>query len=172
VAVDDNDDDAGKGDPGTTQPNDASRAQAGVTYLMVDSFAKDHGFEHLEQEDREIVNGALLSELADILDPQGNKSNIKEILKDVSPERLPKYLDKALYLAQKNPKVTEAFDKVKKKMSGNQGMLGSYAGGSVPTGDDVVLSDKEKEVARKMNIPEEKYLANKKKMLSLRNQPD
>lgn len=169
IAVDDdksNDGKDDKGNPATPTPpnpkNDDTR-EALVNSITAD-FEKEFGLDKLAEDVRKEVNSKVIGELKDILDPNDNKT-VVQVLQDVSLKKLRHYLEKAYYLATKDDQIKAAVEAGKAEALGEgTGIIGTMPSGSTTT-QQTGLSAKEKEIARKMGVTEEKYLENKKKIL-------
>jgi len=149
--------------PNPAPPVDTDTRQAVLTNTFRD-FEKEKGMVALTDDARKDLNGKILGELKDMLDPMGNKT-LDQALKDVSLSKLPRFLEKAYDLATKDEQIHAAAEAAKAKtLEESAGIIGSMPSGSVDT-SEVGLSAKEKEVARKMNISEEQFLENKKKIM-------
>lgn len=160
--------------PDTSTPVSPSQTeldnrQALLTNTFKD-FEKEKSMISLPDDARKDLNQRVLGELKDMLDPMGNKT-IQQVLNDVSLSKLPRFLEKAYDLATKDEQRQAAMN------AGRAEALGESAGiiGSVPSSsispDQVSLTSKEKEVAKKLGITEEKYLENKKAIIVRNNQP-
>ena len=161
---DDDDDDAGKGTPSAAE----NENRQFLVNQAINTFEKDSGLDKLSPEARKGVNERIFMELKDMLDPMDNKT-IMQVLAEVSLKKLPRYLEKAYTLATKDDQIKAAMEAGKKSLDDDgTGIIGSMPSGSVNI-DQVTLTAKEKEIARRMNVPEEKYLENKKKKLKEQN---
>lgn len=158
-----------------TKPNPTSNEPAKPSAMEVDNrnahiksitdkFSSDHGIVKLDKEKQTDINNRVGLELREMLDPMGNKT-MQQIMETVSVTKLPQYLEKAWFLATRSDQIAEAKNEGRQEAN-NEGMgvIGSIPSSSVNP-DETVLSNKEKEIAQKQGISEEKYLANKKEIL-------
>jgi hypothetical protein len=124
-----------------------------------------HGIDKLGKDEKQTINNKVLTELKGILDPGNTGKTGAELLAGVPVANVGTYLDKAYYLATREERENSIRENaVKEHQNSDLGLIGAIPGGSI-TEDSVKLSEKEKAIARKQGIPEEKYLANKKEIL-------
>lgn len=127
---------------------------------IVDKFSTDHGITKLEADKQKEINTKVSVELQEMLDPMGNKT-LNQIMETVSVTKLPAYLEKAYFLATR----TEQIEAAKKEGANqNAGIIGSIPSSSIEE-SSIALSAKEKDIAAKQGVSEEKYLENKKAIL-------
>lgn len=169
VKVDDDDkgDDKDKKKPPVEDPskkieNDNRNA---LISSAVKSWESQNGIDKLTVEDKATLNNKVLTELKAMLDPMNTGKSGADLLAGVSVANVPTILEKAYYLATRNEReVKIAEDALKKVQNEELGLIGSVPGGSI-TESDVKLTEKEKSIAKKQGITEEKYLANKKEIM-------
>lgn len=137
--------------------------------LSVEKFSQDHGIDKLEKDKQAEINTRIGNELKEMLDPMGNKT-LQQIMETVSVTKLPQFLEKAYFLATRNEQIESAKEEGKKIAAGESaGIIGSIPSSSI-TPDSVTLTAKEKEIAQKTGVSEEKYLENKKEILKRNGQ--
>jgi hypothetical protein len=130
--------------------------------IIISNFEKDKGITTLDPEKQKELYLKISNELADMLDPGGNKSS-QEVLEGISLNKLPNYLEKAYRLATIGDEAEKArMEAYTKARQNNEAIIGSipYSGGNSET---IQLTPEQREVAKKLRIPEDKYLANLKK---------
>ena len=154
-----------KGDTKETkiETKDTETRQA-VEAQLIREFENKTGLSNLDSEKRGEVNQKIGQELAEMLDPSGKKT-YAEILDSIDLSRLPTYLDKAYKLADLDGEIQGVVQEASVKARQNS----NAAIGNIPSGgisaSDVTLTPAERETARKMGIPEEDYLKNKKELI-------
>lgn len=140
--------------------NDDSRKA--TESIIIGNFEKDKGITTLEGEKKKALYIKISNELADMLDPGGDKSP-QEVLESISLNKLPTYLEKAYRLATVGDEAEkarlEAYTKIRQN---NEAIIGSISD-SGSNSDQTQLTPEQREVARKLKISEDKYLANLKK---------
>lgn len=144
----------GKPEP---QSNDTDTRKALETQI-IDQFEKKFGLDQMESQKRRDMHTKIGTALAEMLDPGGTKT-YQEILNDVSLARLPKYLDNAYFLANRE----ELQKSITQSKENEAGAIGSIPSSSGRT-SDLTLSASERDVAEKMGVTEEKYLERKKQI--------
>lgn len=132
-------------------------------------FYEDTGIEKMDEETKKAFiakDGPLMSELRDMLDPMGNKTDV-QIFQDVSVTKLRNFLDKAYFLATKNDQLKAAEERGRQGLHQEAvGILGSFSSSSIEP-QEVNLTSKEREVIQKAGWDEAKYLERKKKILAV-----
>lgn len=135
-----------------------------IIKTAVDKFSIDKGIDKLDKDKQTEINTKVGAELKEMLDPMGNKT-LQQIMETVSVTKLPQFLEKAYFLATRNEQIESAKAEGKKQAtSESMGIIGSIPSSSLET-SDVTLSNKERDIAKKQGISEEKYLENKKEIL-------
>ena len=130
---------------------------------IVDKFSADKGIDKLDEEAKKQMNTKVGAMLQDMLNPKGNK-NLQQIMEDVSLTKLPQFLENAHYLATKDERENQAREQGKQEALGQAvGVVGSMPASSVNP-EQINLTPKEKDIATKMGISEERYLARKKEI--------
>lgn len=134
--------------------------------ILINNFEKQFGIDQLPPEKRGELHKQIGTELAEMIDPGGEKS-VKDVMNSIPLDRLPKYLEKAYRLATINDANEKArLDGLLQARQNNEASFSSVPSSSV-NGQKVQLSDEEKKVARRMNISEEDYL---KQKIALQNE--
>lgn len=137
---------------------------------VVESFHNKHGVDKLTEEQKAEIDQKVAVVLRETLNPTGGKT-LAQIMEDVPLDALPSHLDKAYYWATRNEREAQLKEQGRKEaLQEDAAFIGSMASTAGGSGDGTTLTPKEREVARKMGIPEDKYLANKKEMLQRNNQ--
>ena len=102
--------------------------------------------------------------LADMVDP-GGKKPIKQILAEIPLSRLPRYLENAHFIANREQVVAQAKRSALLNQQTNEdASIGSFSASSGKAELGVTLSNREREIARKQGISEEDYAKNKAKI--------
>lgn len=125
---------------------------------VINDFSEKFGLNKLKTDEKESILKKIGGELADMVDPTGNKP-MAEVLKGVSLEKLPKLLEKAYYLATMDD-VMSGKDDVTRFAS--IGRVSSSSSGSSDSDDG--LTQSELDVAKKLGIDPEKYKKRKKEI--------
>lgn len=149
-------------------PVDSDTRNATMNIIQGD-FEKTRGIDKLDAKAKGEVRGQVGAIIKDMLDPNGNKS-IAQVFEEVSLSKLPWYLDRAYDLLTRDKDIAAAKEQGKNEVldqyDGDRGTIGSVEGGSVPI-EQMTLSPKEREVAKKMGIAEDVYLKNKKALAQI-----
>lgn len=128
----------------------------------VNDFYQRHGLDKLPNEEKKNLNTEVGRILMDILDPMGNKKDLKEALEDVPINKLNKFLEDAYFLATKDKQLEEARSRgIQEASVENRGIIGSMPSQSANP-DTITLTAQEKAVAAKAGWDEKKYLEMKK----------
>ena len=134
--------------------------RAALEQTIVRDFERSRGLDSIEPEKRSQLNQKIGTELAEMLDPGGQKT-YQEIIDSIPLDRLPKYLDKAYRLATADDTAERA--RMEGLISARQNNEASF--GNIPASsgksDGVQLTPEEKIAARRMNITEDQYAKNK-----------
>jgi len=148
----------------TPQPSpfelDARRAMEAD---KMNEFERKFGIDQLPPTERKNMHTKIGIALANMIDPGGNKS-YQEIVNGISISKLPMFLENAYFIANRDNLVPrEKLDAIYQRNANNSAAIGGIpSSGTTPS--EVSLSPEEKETARKMNIPEDKYLQRKKEI--------
>ena len=130
---------------------------------IVKDFYTETGIDKMDEEAKKTINGAIMNQLRDILDPMGNKTD-PQIFADVSLTKLPKFLKDAHFLATKDDQIKAAEERGRQNLAQEQvGILGSFSSTSIEP-ESIALTSKEREIIAKAGWDEAKYLENKKKL--------
>ena len=137
---------------------------------VVEGFHNKHGIDKFTEEQKTELDQKVAIVLRETLNPTGGKT-LAQIMEDVPLDALPSHLDKAYYWATRDEREVQLKEQGKREaLQEDIGYIGSLASASGGNSDAVTLTPKEREVARKMGIPEDKYLANKKELSQKNNQ--
>lgn len=143
------------------QPKDDTRSA--VSNNIVNQFEKEKGLDQLEPDKRKDMHQRIGNELADMLDPGGNKST-REILESINLSKLPQYLDKAYRLATMNDQAEqERLKGLAQARQNSEAEFGSMRASSGKS-EKKSLTPEEEATAKKLGITPEKYLEQKKKL--------
>ena len=130
----------------------------------VNQFNQKHGIDKLEKEVKEEVNLKIANILKTWLDPNDNKKDLAQVMEDVPLTKLEGFLDQAYFLATKDTKLKEAEEQGKQKAEEEgRGIIGSLSSES-PSPETISLTAKEKDIAQRMGVTEDKFLARKKEI--------
>lgn len=128
-----------------------------VESSLINDFERRFGIDQLPSEDRGKLQQRIGLELVEMLDPKGDKTT-RQVLDDISLERLPRYLEKAYKLATDGDrKERERAQAILEARRNNEASLGSIPSSGVNS-QTKELTPEQKKVARRLNISEEKYL--------------
>lgn len=148
-----------KVDPGITDLRNAEENR------VITDFAMKYGYGALSEEERKDAYARLAVSLGDLVDPGSNKP-LKEVLKAIPLTKLPRFLENAHFIANK-----ERFAEDAKRQAlitdeeNRSASIGSFAASSTKKESSVTLSEREREVAKKQGITEEQYLKQKQTLL-------
>lgn len=127
----------------------------------VSGWEAKHGIDKLETEKKAEINNKVLGNLKEMLDPAGTGKEGAALLEGVSLQALPKLLDNAFFLATREEREENIKNQaVSDFAAGSTGIIGALPSSSVGS-EEVTLSAKEREIARKQGVSEEQYLKNK-----------
>ena len=144
----------------TPEKDDTRRA---VTNNIMDDFYRRYGVDKLEADKKKEVTTKIGVALAEMLDPGGTK-NYNEILSSISLERLPRYLENAYYLANKEELIEQSkLEAIQQSRENEMATIGSIPSSSGMNGQ-MQLTQAERATAQKMGISEENYLKRKKEI--------
>ena len=149
----------------TQQPTVDHEARRALEGQIISEFERKYGLNNLEADKKKEMHVKVGNALADLADPKGNKT-YQEVISAISLEKLPSFLENAYFIANKSELVESA------KLEGliNRREMDGAAIGSIPSSkggsSDNVLTPRERETAKSMKIPEDKYLEKKKQILA------
>lgn len=130
----------------------------------VNQFYQRHGIDKLEGEAKGDVDLKISTVLKEMLDPMGNKKDLAQVIEDVPLAKLDKILDDVYFIITKDKQLEEAKNQGKQEASTESlGIIGSMPSQSVNP-DTLTLTAQEKQVAAKMGVSEDKFLARKKEI--------
>jgi len=139
---------------------------------VLNDFFSKYGYNKLDEKSRKDSYAKLSTTVAELVDPSGKRS-IKDIFASIPVTRLRAYLENAHFIANKDQIVQQA------RISGSlareeneSGAIGSFAASSGKSDEGVTLTSREREVAQKMGISEEKYAKRKAEKLKAEAQYD
>jgi hypothetical protein len=125
---------------------------------IINDFFRRYGIDQMEPEKRRESQVKIGTALAEMLDPGGKKS-YQQIMTEVSLQKLPRFLENAYIIANKDSLTTQAVGKA------DEGAIGSIPSSGSGVAETLTLSPEEREIAKKQGITEEKYLTRKKEIL-------
>ena len=127
----------------------------------ISEFSEKFGLDQLKKDDKNKVLKNVGQELADMVDPTGKK-DMSQVLAGVSLEKLPKLLEKSYYLSHMDQVMSGKTEDLTKMAS-----IGRFSSSSSKSsGDSITLTEDEKKVAKNLGVSAEKYLEQKKKLIS------
>lgn len=145
----------------TVKPKTRDDTRLALENTLVSSFEGKYGIDKLDGEKKKQLHLKIGRELADMLDPGGNKT-YGQILDEISLEKLPSYLEKAYKLVTVgDEEEKERVNAFLQSQRGGEGAIGSISS-SGGKSESIVLTPAQREVARKMGISEKDYLENYK----------
>jgi len=128
--------------------------------VLNDFFGK-YGYDKLDEKSRKDAYAKLSTTVAELVDPSGTKS-LKQIFASIPVTKLRPYLEHAHKIANFDTIVENARNSGSLAREENEaGAIGRFAASSDRSGSSVKLTNREREVAQKMGISEEKYLKQK-----------
>jgi len=132
---------------------------------VLNDFYSKYGYNNLDEKTRKDSLAKLSSTVAELVDP-GGKRPIREIFASIPVTKLQRYLENAHFIANKEKFLEQAKNSALLSEEENRaGAIGSFAASSGREKEGVSLSAREREVAQKMGISEEKYAKRKAQML-------
>lgn len=156
----------GEGAKGTSVSPEMADLRKAEENRILGEFNRELGYDSLPDKERQEKFTQTAVVLAELLDPSGKKS-VKEIVNSISLDKLPKYLRYAHRVAHTQEIAEQAKRSALISNEENRAAsIGSFAASSGKTGSGVTLTNREREVARKMHISEEDYLKQKVKIQS------
>lgn len=148
------DDDKGKKDSdgeGKPTPDPRVDEMRRVTEgQIIDSFAEKHGIDTKSEDGKKMMK-EVGKTLADMLDPSGKKS-VQQVLDSVGLEHLPKALENAFWMANKDA-IIEG-----KESTVDFASIGRISSSSSKSDPKETLTDSERSVAQKLGVSEKDYL--------------
>jgi len=131
---------------------------------IIADFERRYGIDQLAQNQRREMHVKIGNSLADLADP-GGKMTYAEIVNTISLQKLPRYLENAYFIANKENLIeTAKLEALTANKVNQQASIGSIPASSGMS-SELELSASEREAAQKMGIPVAKYLARKKEIL-------
>lgn len=127
---------------------------------VIKEFEKDRGLNTLDAQEKRDVYTKIGDELAEMLDPGGNKT-LPQLLDSIDPNKLGTYLDKAYKLANMDGEIEKATKAGMLKARQNEEAIFGAIPSSSGSGGTGGLSTEEKEMAKKLGVTEEDYQKNK-----------
>jgi hypothetical protein len=124
---------------------------------VLNDFFNKYGYSSLSEKERKDSYSRLAVSLAELVDPAG-KRPMREILSSIPLTKLPRYLENAHFIANKEKMLNHAKSSALLSQEENRaGAIGSFAASSGQPSEGVTLTNREREVASKMGISEEAY---------------
>lgn len=131
---------------------------------VLNEFYTKFGYNSLPANERQEKNKVLAVALAELLDP-GGKKPLKQVLSDVPLDKLPKFLENAHFLANKDSLFEQGRRSALLSEEENRAAsIGSFAASSGKSAPDVRLTQSEREIAQKMGVSEDAYLKRKRQI--------
>lgn len=128
---------------------------------VLGEFYTKFGYNRLSETDKKAAYSKLFVTLAEILDP-GGKRPVREIINSLPLSKLPRFLENAHFLANKDQVVENARrSALLDQRSNDSATIGSFAASSGQSVPGVRLSNREREIASKMGVSEEAYAKRK-----------
>jgi hypothetical protein len=138
-----------------SDPN-VSEIRAAQENQILEKFFTDYGYKGQEEKAKKESYNRLALALANLRDP-GGKKPIRQVLSEIPLSQLPQFLENAHFIANKGQIVDQAKrSALASKEENEAATIGSFAS-SGKKSEGVTLSNREREVARKMGISEEAY---------------
>jgi len=125
---------------------------------IIADFMARYGVNQLDPEKQKEMKGKIGVALAEMLDP-GGKKQYSQILSEISLQKLPRFLENAYVIANKDSLTSQTVGKPE------EGAIGSIPSSASTTAESLTLSPAEREIAKKQGVTEEKYLQRKKEIL-------
>ena len=146
----------GGGEAQVTDPQVAELRRAEENRAIAD-FEYQFGINKLEKSEKQDVMKKVSSQLADLVDPGGTKS-MADVLGSIGLEKLPKYLENAYWLANKDSLMDKG--KLPDQDTASIGSMASSSGKS----DEASLTDRERNIANRLGVKPDQYLKQKQEM--------
>ncbi len=148
---------AGAANDGGAQPTKVDDVRLSEQNRTISEFEKTYKLDQLPAEKRSQANQAITRNLAELLDPTGEKP-LAQTLNEVRLDKLPQLLEKAFWLANKDALVDKG------PLSAEFGSIGSMSSNGGKAGDQNNLTEIELKTAKKLGISPEKYASKKKQI--------
>jgi len=130
---------------------------------IIDRFEDRYKIKDMEPEKAEGLRKKIGGQLQLMLDPQGTGKDLNDLMLEVPLNKLPMYFESAYKLATADDSEEQArLRGIAEASANNQGMIGSIPSSSVNS-KEIPLTDKEKEVSKKLGISEKDYAEYKNK---------
>lgn len=125
---------------------------------IIDKFEERYGIRNLDSQKAEDLRKSIGAQMQLMLDPYGTGKDLNDLMLEVPLNKLPMYFENAYKLATADDSEEQARLKgLAQGQSNSAGMMGSIRSSSV-NDKQVTLTEKQREVARKLNISEEEYI--------------
>jgi len=161
-------DNSNKGDEeDTTEGNsDVVEIKMAEQNRILNEFYLKNGYNDLEGKERQDKLAKLAVTLAELADP-GGKKPIKQILSEIPLTKLPFFLENANYLSNKEEILKgEREAGLASNIENQSASIGSFSATGGKPNSGVTLTSREREIARKMGIPEEVYAKRKQQIIA------
>ena len=160
--------DGGEEAAGTGVSPEVADLRKATENRILDEFRSEYGYNNLPEKENQEKFTKTAVVLAEILDPSGKKS-VAQIVKGIPLNQLPKYLRYAHRIAHFDNIGEQAKRSALASVEENRAAaIGSFPASSGQAKGSIQLSEREREVARKMGISEEDY-AKQKMAISAEN---
>lgn len=164
-ANDNPDDKGGEGADKNKSTPDVAELRTNEENRALDSLFSKYGYKTLPVKERKEAYQRLSMALVELLDPSGKKT-VKEVMAGIPITRLPRYLEHAHFLANRDNFIKDARNSGALEERNNESAtFGSFATAGGKPSEGVTLTNPERETARKLGISEEKYAKQKGKMI-------
>ena len=145
---------------GETKNTQSDETRKAVEGQIIQDFEGKHGLDTLDPEKKQEVFKKIGDELAEMLDPGGNKT-YAQLLDSINLTKLGNMLDKAYFLADRDGIVKKAAESGRMKaIQDRGGIIGNISSSGRSEGKNT-LDAEEKLVAGRLGISEEDYLKSK-----------
>jgi hypothetical protein len=143
----------------TVDPQVADLRRASENRVIAE-FSTHYGFEKMKPDERQDMMKKVGSKLADMVDPSG-KLSMAEVISNISLERLPVMLEDAYWLANKDNIIDKG------SLPQDVASIGRFSSStSKSEGQEVQLTDKERDIAAKLGVKLDNYLKQKQQLKS------
>lgn len=154
--------------PQKEQPKDAIQTDPAISDMkksqenkILDDFFTRYGYKELGEQEKKDAYAKLSLSLAEIVDPAGNRP-IKEVLESIPLSKLPRFLENAHRIANYDMAINQAKQSALGSRENDEAVIGSFSSSaSKSRANQVTLTNRERETARKMGISEDDYLKQK-----------
>lgn len=147
-------------EPKKEEPNGKAEPSEERKFLnkqIVGRFEEKYKISELEPEKAEALRQKIGTHLQLSLDPYGTGEKVDDLIQKVPLDRLPMYFENAYKLATLGDSEEQARLKGLAQAAENaNGMIGSIPSSSA-NGNEITLTDKQKETARKLELSEKDY---------------